>query len=76
MLTDIGMKLTQWTSNSHELLKSIPDDEKASVQPKDFDFELEDENYVSRPTKVVEMNWDPKEDVFSFEPFKNRKLIM
>ena len=64
------MKLTKWISNSPEVLKTIPDDEKAPLQPKDFDFELEDENYVSKPTKVVGMNWDPKEDVFSFEPFK------
>ena len=44
ILTSIGMKLKTWISNSPEVLKTIPDDEKAPVQPKDFDFESEDEN--------------------------------
>ena len=56
IFTDIGMKLTKLISNSPDVLKTIPDDEKPPVQPKDFDFELDDENYVSKPTKVVGMN--------------------
>ena len=74
IFTDIEMKLTKLTSNTPEVLNTIPDDEKAPVQPKDFEIELEDNNYVSKPTKMVELNWYPKEDVFPFEPFKNWKL--
>ena len=40
IFSDIGMKLTKWTSNSNEVLKTIPEEEKATFATKEFQFRI------------------------------------
>ena len=55
-----GFRLTKWTSNSKELLRSIPEPERAS-NVKNLDFE----NPLTERTLGV--RWDVQKDQFGFE---------
>ena len=75
------MKIQKWTSNSSELLKTIPKDEcapieeiKASKRKPYYEEEgitFNDPEIVSQTTKCLGMTWTPKEDKFHYKTYEN-----
>ena len=53
-----NFKIRKWTSNSSSVMQSIPEDDRAS-------FELEGNEPVSQPTRVLGVRWTPKDDTLS-----------
>jgi hypothetical protein len=57
-----GFRLTKWVSNSREVMKSIPEEERAK------DFKTLDFNYEILPTeRALGMKWDVELDQFGYK---------
>ena len=75
------MKIQKGTSNSSDLLKTIPRDECSPVEEitetkkapiySENDITFNDPEVVSQTTKCLGMTWTPKEDVFHYKTYEN-----
>ena len=86
-VTDIfrRMKMTirKWATNSHELLKTIPEDDRYPFEPlngKDSDglsvtfFDDQDTtSCISKDTKCLGMSWNPKTDKLHYQTYGKLK---
>ena len=52
----------KWASNSQEVLKQIPENERAKFDP---------QSGCSNPTKSLGVKWDPAKDLLLFDDFEN-----
>ncbi len=74
------MKITKWTSNSTNLLQTIPEEELSPFEEVENDENLtfSDPAIISKTTKCLGMSWTPKDDTLrynSYEGLSNDKTL-
>ena len=65
----MGMKATKYASNSSEFLATIPQEDLSPTTQKEFPSSPSLSELISKITKVVDMNYEPEKDVFTFKPY-------
>ena len=75
------IKIQKWTSNSSDLLKTIPDDERSPIieimsskgkqDCNEDSITFSDPEIVSQTTKCLGMTWSPNEDLFYYKTYEN-----
>ena len=72
------MKITNWSSNSTKLLKTIPEEMRSpyeEVEDKPSEITFGDPEIVSQTTKCLGMSWTPKTDILHYSSYEAlRKL--
>ena len=83
------MQITKWTSNSIELLKSIPIEELSphetfhktdgkssqSIEDSENYTFTGDDDIISKTTKCLGMSWVPKEDIFDYHTYESLSKV-
>ena len=65
------MRITKWSSNSTELLKTIPKEELSPYEEiKDSNITFGDPEIISQTTKCLGMTFCPKTDVFNYNSYE------
>ena len=76
-----GMKMTirKWATNSHELLETIPENDRYPFEPINSDssddptvtfIDNQDAtNIITKDTKCLGMSWDPKQDKLHYKTY-------
>ena len=76
------MAIRKWATNSHELLQTIPEDDRYPFEPLDGSSQLENITFIeqqdhssviTKETKCLGMSWDPKEDKLHYKSYENLK---
>ena len=67
------MKIQNWTSNSSDLLKTVPKEERSPIEEinNGDSITFNDPEIVSQTTKCLGMTWSPKEDMFHYKTYEN-----
>ena len=84
-VTDIfkgmNMAIRKWASNSHQLIDTIPEDDRYPFEPLcgdnnpnvTFYDNQETTGFITKDTKCLGMSWDPKHDKLHYKTYKELK---
>ena len=79
---EMKMAIRKWATNSHELLETIPEDDRYPFEPIDGPSKFNDLTFVeqqdhfgviAKDTKCLGMSWDPEEDKLHYRSYENLK---
>ena len=72
LLKSVGFKIRKFATNSEELLKQIPEEERAPTETVDFSNDLNDHLH-NIPLSTLGIRWDPASDQFLFNQYADLK---
>ena len=73
------MTIRKWATNSHELLETIPENDRYPFEPINSDDsenhtvtfvdDQDDTSFITKDTKCLGMSWDPKKDKLHYKTY-------
>ena len=78
IFSQMKMKIRKWATNSQELLKTLPEDDRYPFEPigksgqdEKFTFQetIDDSNIIIKDTKCLGMSWNPRSDSLHYQTY-------